>query len=61
MRRSVKEARSMSKLEAYEGIVSIRDFFNENKTAYIIMEYVDGDTPKKIHWNKMERCHRKMY
>ena len=47
MRRSVKEARSMSKLEAYEGIVSIRDFFNENKTAYIIMEYVDGDTLKK--------------
>ena len=46
MRRSVKEARSMSKLEAYEGIVSIRDFFNENKTAYIIMEYVDGDTLK---------------
>lgn len=47
MRRSVKEARSMSKLEAYEGIVSIRDFFNENKTAYIIMEYVDGETLKE--------------
>ena len=47
MRRSVKEARSMSKLGAYEGIVSIRDFFNENKTAYIIMEYVDGETLKE--------------
>lgn len=47
MRRSVKEARSMSKLEAYEGIVSIRDFFNENKTAYIIMEYVDGEILKE--------------
>ena len=52
MRRSVKEARSMSKLEAYEGIVSIRDFFNENKTAYIIMEYVDGDTLKKYFEQK---------
>lgn len=47
MRRCVKEAKSMSKLESYEGIVTIRDFFRQNMTAYIIMEYVDGETLKE--------------
>ncbi len=47
MKRCVKEAKSMSKLESLLGIVSIRDFFHENQTAYIIMEYVDGVTLKE--------------
>lgn len=47
MKRCVKEAKNMSKLESLQGIVSIRDFFYANKTAYIIMEYVDGITLKK--------------
>lgn len=47
MRRTLNEARTMSKMERFPGIVSIYDFFNENNTAYITMEYVDGITLKE--------------
>ena len=32
----------MAKMDKRPEIVSVRDFFEENETAYIVMEYVDG-------------------
>lgn len=42
----IKEARSLAKFTNLEGIVKVQEFFNENETAYIVMEYVDGITVK---------------
>ena len=39
----LNEARSIAKFSEEKGIVDVRDYFEENKTAYIIMEYLDGE------------------
>ncbi len=42
--RFLLEARSIAKFNQEKGIVDVRDYFEENGTAYIIMEYLDGVT-----------------
>jgi len=44
LRKFVEEAKHLAKFQNEEGIVKIFDSFEENDTAYIIMEYLDGET-----------------
>ena len=46
MDRFLKEARKMAKLDSIPAIVRVRDSFRENQTAYIVMDFVEGDTLK---------------
>ena len=40
------EARTLAKFTNEPGVVAVRDFFEENHTVYIVMEYLDGITLK---------------
>ncbi|MBD5532363.1 MAG: serine/threonine protein kinase [Lachnospiraceae bacterium] len=42
----LKEARSLGRCNNLPGIVKVQEFFVENNTAYIVMEYIDGITMK---------------
>ena len=44
--RFLREARKMAKLDSVPAIVRVRDAFPENQTAYIVMDFVKGDTLK---------------
>lgn len=43
----LKEARKMAKLDSLPGIVRVRDTFLENETAYIVMDFIEGETLKQ--------------
>lgn len=47
MENYIQEARTLSRFYMMPGIVSVRDFFHGNNTAYIVMEYVDGIDMRK--------------
>lgn len=43
----LNEARCLTRFNQWDGIVSVRDFFYENETAYIVMEYIHGASVKE--------------
>ena len=48
IKRFLEEARTMAKFTGHPNIVHVFDFFEENNTAYIVMEFLDGITVKEF-------------
>lgn len=44
LERVEREARTLKQFAGYPGIVRVEDYFEENNTIYIVMEYVEGRT-----------------
>ena len=47
MEKFLEEARILARFEGQPNIVSVRDFFEENGTAYMVMTYLEGRTLQK--------------
>ena len=45
--RFMVEAKSVAAFSDEEGIVDVQDYFQENNTAYIVMDYLDGENLKQ--------------
>jgi len=48
LKQFLEEARSVASLQDIKGVVAISNFFEENGTGYIIMEYLEGMDVKTI-------------
>lgn len=47
LKKFLEEAKCLSRFNQVKGIVSVRDFFYENNTAYLVMQYIDGISVKE--------------
>lgn len=47
-KRAIKESRMLAQLDGIENVTDVYDCFEENNTAYIVMEYLDGTTLKEV-------------
>ena len=61
----LKEARKMARVDDIPGVVRVRDLFRENDTAYIVMDFVEGETLKArltrtgpMSWDKAKEIFR---
>lgn len=45
--RFLAEARTMARFQGHPNLTRVYDYFEENKTAYIVMEYLDGSALNK--------------
>jgi serine/threonine protein kinase len=52
LKRFIDEAKVLAKIKNLPGIVSVKDFFSANGTAYIVMEFLDGISLKKFMQRK---------
>jgi len=53
--RFLDEARSMAKFSTHKNIINIFEYFEENNTAYIVMEFLDGITLSEfLKGNRMD-------
>lgn len=48
LKKFLEEAKCLSRFNQVEGIVSVWDFFYENNTAYLVMQYIDGISVKEF-------------
>lgn len=47
-KRFMDEAKNMAAIKNLKGVPAVLDFFSENDTAYIVMEYLSGSTLKDL-------------
>ncbi|MBS6194162.1 MAG: protein kinase [Clostridiales bacterium] len=56
LRRFRQEGENLSKFQSLPGIVTIRDFFSENGTAYLVMDFIEGRSLKQyMQWYQRDR------
>lgn len=48
MERFLDEAKTLVQLSGVPGVVRVSDFFEENRTAYLVMDYLDGKNLKQM-------------
>ena len=48
LERFLEEAKVLAKFSTIPGIVTVRDYFEENNTAYLVMYYLEGMTLKEF-------------
>lgn len=44
----LREARKMAKIDDISGVVRVRELFRDNETAYIVMDFAEGETLKSL-------------
>ena len=57
----LNEARTLAQFQQDPSIVSVTNFFEENRTAYIVMEYLDGRDLKNVLEEKGTLPYREAY